>query len=368
MLRERSLQALGGGPGRARATRGGNGGGHASILGGMALRVGVIGGGFGADVHVPGLRAEGHEVVAIATARPDRAEALARQLGIPSFTTDALALARRADIDLVAVVSPPTLHHDHVLAAIAAGKHVLCEKPFAASIAEARAMLEAAERAGIVHAVDHEFRYAAARSAVKERIVAGTIGEVRLVHVVTASGGTLSADEPRAAWWLRADRRGGLLGARASHWIDTLRWWLGDVARARGELRAFVPERATLEGDRLRVTSDDTCEVLLRFASGALATIALSNTVAAAVNRVEVHGSTGALRIDGAGRLVHAPLGAPEVELLPAPGEGEQLAAYRALVRRVTARVAGDQAAEYPTFRDGLAVQEVLEAVYADAL
>ncbi len=333
----------------------------------MALRVGVIGGGFGASVHVPGLRAEGHEVVAIATARPDRAAALAERYGIPSFTTDALALARRADIDLVAVVSPPTLHRDHVLAAIAAGKHVLCEKPLAASVAQGRAMLEAAERAGIVHAVDHEFRYTAARSTVKERIVAGAIGEVRLVHIVTASGGALSADQPRAAWWLRADRRGGVLGARASHWIDTLRWWLGDVARARGELRAFVPERATPEGDRLRVTSDDTCEVLLRFASGALATIALSDTVAAAVSRVEIHGSAGSLRIEGAGRLVHAPLGAPEVELLPAPPEGEQLSAYRELVRRMTVRIAGDRAAEFPSFRDGLAVQEVLEAVYADA-
>jgi predicted dehydrogenase len=97
----------------------------------MGLRVGIIGTGFGARVQVPGFRAAGYEVTAICSARMDRARVAAEQAGIPVAVDMANDLVTRDDVDVVSVTSPPTLHREHALAALAAGKHVICEKPMA---------------------------------------------------------------------------------------------------------------------------------------------------------------------------------------------------------------------------------------------
>ncbi|MDP9283172.1 MAG: Gfo/Idh/MocA family oxidoreductase, partial [Chloroflexota bacterium] len=121
----------------------------------MGLRVGIVGTGFGARVQIPGFRAAGYEVTAICSARLDRARAAAEQAGIPVAVDMVGDLVARDDVDVVCVTSPPTLHREHALAALAAGKHVICEKPMARDTGEAREMLAAAERAGVVHAIDH---------------------------------------------------------------------------------------------------------------------------------------------------------------------------------------------------------------------
>ena len=193
----------------------------------MALRVGIVGTGFGARVQVPGFRAAGYEVTAICSAHPERARTVADQAGIPVAVETVGELVERDDVDVVCVTSPPTLHREHTLAALAAGKHVICEKPMARDSREAREMLAAAERAGVVHAIDHEFRYAPARSKVKELLEARAIGEMRLALVMEMTGMLVDPTRPRQEWWLRRDRSGGLLGAIGSHWIDSLIWWLG---------------------------------------------------------------------------------------------------------------------------------------------
>src|SRR5206468_3027802 len=147
-----------------------------SYCAGMALRVGIVGTGFGARVQVPGFRAAGYEVTAICSAHAERARAVAEQAGIPAAVATVSDLVERDDVDVVSVTSPPTLHREHTLAALAAGKHVICEKPMARDSREAREMLAAAERAGVVHAIDHEFRYTPARSKVKELLEARAAG------------------------------------------------------------------------------------------------------------------------------------------------------------------------------------------------
>src|SRR6266545_8135839 len=112
-----------------------------------AVRVGVIGTGFGANVQVPGFKCvSGVEVVAITSAHLDRAQAVAAQHAIPHAYDDYREMLRDLELDLVSVVSPPYLHHEMTLAALEAGAHVLCEKPFAMDLGEALAMRDAADQ------------------------------------------------------------------------------------------------------------------------------------------------------------------------------------------------------------------------------
>src|SRR5689334_5751944 len=108
------------------------------------FRVGVIGTGFGATVHVPAFTAsEDFEVVAIVSRRRENAERVAREAAIGWYSDDYRAMLREVDLDVVSIATPGALHHEPVLAAAAARRHILCEKPFAANVAQGREMLQA---------------------------------------------------------------------------------------------------------------------------------------------------------------------------------------------------------------------------------
>ncbi len=334
----------------------------------MALRVGIVGTGFGARVQVPGFRAAGYEVTAICSAHPEHARTVADQAGIPVAVETVGELVERDDVDVVCVTSPPTLHREHTLAALAAGKHVICEKPMARDSREAREMLAAAERAGVVHAIDHEFRYAPARSKVKELLEARAIGEMRLALVMEMTGMLVDPARPRQEWWLRRDRSGGLLGAIGSHWIDSLIWWLGAIDRVSSELGVSAPTRPTTDGGSVRVTADDTAQLLLRLSSGAIATIQLSSAVHHPSRRVILYGSDGTIVLGGDGRVMLAHGSGALAEILPA---STMDGAFPDLARRVREHIeagpTGTADAPHPTFADGLRVQEVMDAAYRSA-
>ncbi|MEP6693218.1 MAG: Gfo/Idh/MocA family oxidoreductase [Chloroflexota bacterium] len=334
----------------------------------MGLRVGIIGTGFGARVQVPGFRAAGFDVTAICSAHLDRARAAAEQAGIPVAVDMAKDLVERDDVDVVSVTSPPTLHREHTLAALAAGKHVICEKPMARDAGEAREMLAGAERAGVVHAIDHEFRYTPARSKVKELLEARAIGDMRLALVMEMTGMLVDPARPRQEWWLRRDRAGGLLGALGSHWIDSLVWWLGAVERVSSELGISAQTRPTTDGSSVRVTADDTAQLLLRMSSGAIATIQLSSAVHHPSRRVILYGSDGTIVLGGDGRVMLARGSGPLEEILAASTSD---GAFPDLVRRVREHIetgpTGNADAPHPTFADGLRVQQVMDAAYRSA-
>jgi predicted dehydrogenase len=334
----------------------------------MALRVGIVGTGFGARVQVPGFRAAGYEVTAICSADPARARAAAEQAKIPSAVDTVDQLVERDDVDVVCVASPPTLHREHTLKALAAGKHVICEKPMARDTREAREMLATAERAGVVHAIDHEFRYTPARSKVKELLEGGTIGEMRLALVMEMTGMLVDPARPRQEWWLRRDRAGGLLGALGSHWIDSLIWWLGSVDRVSSELGISSEMRPTTKGEPVRVTADDTAQLLLRMGSGAIATIQLSSAVHHPSRRVILYGGEGTIVLGGDGRVLLARGSGALDEVLPA---GTTDYAFTELARRVREHIeagpTGKADAPHPTFADGLRVQQVMDAAYRSA-
>src|SRR5262249_5010849 len=139
------------------------------------------------------------------------------------------ALARPG-VDAVAVVTPPFTHAAITREAIAAGKHVLCEKPFARNADEARLMLEAAEAAGVVHLVGTEFRWSTGQASWARVVKRGEIGTPRLVTILMPLPMLADPSGEVPGWWGRAADGGGWLGAQAAHAVDQVRVTLGEFA------------------------------------------------------------------------------------------------------------------------------------------
>jgi predicted dehydrogenase len=190
----------------------------------------VLGTGIGCQTHVHALRNAGFDVVALVGRDAARTTERAARTGVPAaFTslTDALA---RTGVDAVVVATPPNTHAELVLEAVAAGKHVVCEKPFARDRAEALRMLAAAERAGVVHLVGTEYRWGAAQGLATRAIAAGAVGTPRLATFLLFGGFLAGADAGVPDWWGAAGQGGGWLQAHAPHLIDQVRSSLGEFA------------------------------------------------------------------------------------------------------------------------------------------
>ncbi|MEE8517941.1 MAG: Gfo/Idh/MocA family oxidoreductase, partial [Dehalococcoidia bacterium] len=141
-----------------------------------SLRIGVIGVRFGSVVHIPAYQAEGLDVVAVCSTREETAQAAAEKFGVPNWFTDHHEMLSMEGLDAVAVVTPRPLHYSVAMDVLAAGKHVICEKPFTTELEQARELWRTAEEAGVTAMIAHEFRFAPARARVKELIDEGYIG------------------------------------------------------------------------------------------------------------------------------------------------------------------------------------------------
>jgi predicted dehydrogenase len=339
----------------------------------------VVGTSFGARVHVPALRGAGFRVEALVGRDPERTSRRAERLGVPRAMTSLDVALALDGVDVVTIAAPPHEHAPLVLAALAAGKHVVCEKPFALDAAEARAMAAAADRAAVVAVVGHEFRYAPER-ALGERLIAdGAIGEPRLASFVGYV--PLVADTTAAIfseWWFDPGRGGGWLGASGSHLVDHARSWLGELD--------LISATTDLVSDRDRAaTADDAFTLTLRArASGA--TAVLQQTGGAwgpAVALTRVAGTRGSIWIDGGDvwladqtgtRIVDVP---DDLTLPPGPpplaGAHQfshlELMPYTRLCERLHDAIAAGATipAGAATFDDGVAVMEILDAARDDA-
>ena len=166
----------------------------------MAIRIGVVGVGFGSTVHIPAFQSEGLEVVAVCARRQERADEAAARFGIPTTFTDWEDLVAFDGIDAVSIATPVGLHRPVVLGALAAGKHVICEKPFAIDAAEAEEMWKAAQAAELTAMIAHESRFASAHRRKGELLDEGYVGSLRLALlrlVFEAASVLAQADRPR---------------------------------------------------------------------------------------------------------------------------------------------------------------------------
>ncbi len=228
--------------------------------------------------------------------------AAAVRLGWEESATDWREVIRRDDIGLVDISTPGDSHAEIAIAAAKAGKAVLCEKPLANTVAEAKAMLAAATKAGVVHMLCHNYRRAPAVMLARQIIKDGRLG--RIYHY----RGTYLQDwlvDPKfpLGWRLRKEIAGsGALGDLAAHSIDLARFLVGEITEVTAALETFVKERP-LEGQakkKAKVTVDDASAAVVRFANGALGTIEATRMAPGRknYNRFEINGSLGSLAFD----------------------------------------------------------------------
>jgi predicted dehydrogenase len=335
------------------------------------IRVGVIGTGFGASLHLSALRENpDFDTAAICSRRPERARAAALDHGIPAHLSDYRELVRDSDINAVIVASPPHLHHGMVIAALEAGKHVLCEKPMARNLAEARDMQRIAERVGTVAMVNNQLRFLPIRMRIRELISEGYIGEPHAASVVVHRSSLNDPHERPWGWLMEQEKAGGMLGATGAHYLDALRWWFGEVKAVAGAVSTMVRQRRLPDSSAMaKVDADDNFSVILRFANGALGTIHVSATAGhEGDEEVTLSGSEGTLQIRQ-GRLWAARSGEFSLSELPVPERlsggvipgGHYLVQPTALLLRAWAAAIRDNAPASPSFADGVKTQELID-------
>ena len=331
------------------------------------MRVAVAGTSFGSLVQIPVFQSHPRtQVVAVSSGRRERAEKTARDFGVAGHYTDFEEMLEKEKPDLVSIVTPPSLHCPMTLAALARGIHVLCEKPFALNLDEARRMKDAAERANVVAMIDYEFRFLTARAYATELLRQNYTGEIRLVEFTFHMGMRSKAEDVAWDWWSDQKQGGGALGALGSHAIDTLCYWMGQPRRVFCDLVTFVKERSGMP-----VTGDDSYTLIIEFQSGARATIQM--TIVAGVNdsRIAIFGTDGQLIITNGsglhgGKRADRKIGPIEIpEHYRLPREDQNLRPpFRVLLNRMVQAIDNRLPSPSPNFTDAVLSQAVIDAAH----
>jgi predicted dehydrogenase len=338
----------------------------------VTYRVGIVGSGFGGSVHAPAFTLHPQfEPVAIAS--PTNAERVAKARNIPHAFPSLDALLRGVDVDVVAIASPPFDHHAAVLAALAAGKHVLCEKPFALNVAQAQELVAAAERAGTACAIAHEFRYAPAEASLHALVAGGKLGGVRHIEV-TRFGNELRAasERPRSAWWFSRALGGGVANSIVPHLVDLANWFAGRApVHVHGFGRTVHPQRRDADGAFASDVFDGVFAVL-DYGNGLAARITADSTTSMNQCTVALHAEDITVVANGEGlvdmRLFSVePDEQSELELSASPyakyvSLAPNMPPFLALLDDYAERIASGGGTA-PTFEDALATQRVLEAI-----
>jgi predicted dehydrogenase len=325
----------------------------------------------------------------------------AERLGWAETETDWRRLLARPDIDLVDICTPGDTHAEIAIAALEAGKHVLCEKPLANTVAEAEQMVAAAERAaadGVRAMVGFTYRRVPAIALARQLVAEGRIGDIRHVRAQYLQDWIADPEAP-LSWRLDKDKAGsGSLGDIGAHIIDLAQHITGEViTEVSGQLETFVKERPVAAGDtagtlggggasteRGPVTVDDAAVFIARMSGGALGVFEATRFATGRKNaiRIEVNGSRGSLAFDfedmnvlelfdasepaetaGFRRILVTEPGHPYVAAWWPAGHG--LGYEHGFTHQVVdlVRAIADGTDPSPTFADGLQVQRVLAAV-----
>jgi len=267
------------------------------------LGLGLIGSGFMGMTHAFGF-ATAQKVFSlpfdvdfalVADVTQDQAEAARRKFGFARASDDWRALISDPQVDLVDITAPNAFHREMALEAIAAGKHVYCEKPLAPLAAEALEMAEAAESAGVRTQVGFNYLCNPMMTLARAMITAGELGEIRSYRGIHAEDYMRDATAPLT--WRHDPAGGGALADLGSHALATAEFLLGPIAGVFGNCRTMISARPGPDGTPRPVEVDDVSQALLRFTSGATGSIE-ANWIATGrkmQHDFEVYGSKGAL-------------------------------------------------------------------------
>ena len=349
------------------------------------LGVVVFGTGFGCFTHVRALRQAGFEVCAVVGRDPVKTRRRAQQFEVPLALVsvdDALALP---NVGAVTIATPPHTHAEIALKAIAAGKHLICEKPFARDVAEGETVLRAAEQAGLVALLGTEFRFDAGQATLARTIAKGAIGEPRLATFLLHVGVLADRDAALPDWWADAAQGGGWLGAHGSQVIDQIRFALGEFEAVSASLPR-VAGRA--------MTAEDSFIVQFRLVSGCVGTMQstcadrsppmIETRVAGTEGSAWIRGigsevfvadatGTRSIPVDDdllGGEIVQPPEGALETDYERMIGLGFDVPPYARLAATFRALILGETPPSRSAparFADGVAALKVLEAARRSA-
>jgi predicted dehydrogenase len=328
--------------------------------------------------------------------------AAAARLGWDSVETDWRQMLTRDDVQIVDICTPGDTHAEIAVAALEAGKHVLCEKPLANNVAEAELMAAAAEdarRRGVRSMVGFTYRRVPAIGLARRLVAEGRVGEIRHVRAQYLQDWLVDPEAP-LAWRLQKERAGsGALGDIGAHIVDLTQYITGEsIVDVAGVLETFVKERpiptesrglsGTGGAERGEVTVDDTAGFLAHFGSGALGVFEATRFATGRKNsiRIEINGSAGSLAFDfedmnllhyydanedsttaGFRRIIATEGDHPYVAAWWPPGHllGYEHGFTHQVVDLVQA-IAKDEDPD-PSFADGLQIQRVLDAVEQSA-
>jgi predicted dehydrogenase len=378
--------------------------------GAPTLGVGMVGYAFMGAVHSQAWRTAGRffdlpfapAMTALCGRDAGAVAAAAARMGWSSTETDWKDMITRNDVHLVDVCTPGDVHAEIAIAALEAGKHVLCEKPLANTVAEAEAMVAAAEsaaRRGVRSMVAFNYRRVPALALARRIVAEGRLGTVRHVRAQYLQDWIVDPQFP-LVWRLRKDKAGsGALGDIGAHIVDLAQFVTGqDIVGVSGLTETFVKERPLPEasaglsasggGGTGEVTVDDAALFLARFSEGALGVFEATRFATGRKNamRLELNGSAGSIAFDfesmnellfhdgsedgdlsGFRRILVTEPSHPYLEAWWPPGHG--LGYEHTFVHEVVdlLRDIGSDRDPTPSFADGLQVQRVLEAVERSA-
>lgn len=343
-------------------------------------RAGIVGAGFMGGVHARAVVVSGGRVVGVTTGSADTSAEAAGRLGADRAHDDVAALVDADDVDVVHVCTPNHLHHEVAMAALAAGKHVVCEKPLAVSSTQARELVAAQASAGLVGTVPFVYRFHPMVREARQRVREGGLGRLTLAHGSYLQDWLTGAEDDN---WRVDPALGGASRAFAdigSHWCDLLEFVTGQ------RIRSVSAQAATVNAERGRraVTTEDVVTLQLRTDGGLLGASVISQVSPGRKNRLllEVSGSEGTLTFDQEQpeRLWHGRRSSSEA-LVRDPGTGGSDAApyhrlpaghaqgyqdcFDAFVCDTARAVAGRAPGGLPTFADGARSVDVVEAVLA---
>ena len=346
---------------------------------GNTLGAAVIGTGFGFLTHARALAEAGIEVKALVGRDPEKTRDRARRGGIPHALTDLDEALALPDVDLVTIATPPHSHAEIAIRACEAGKHVMCEKPFAADLAQAERMLDAADKAGVVHLLGTEFRFAAGQALATRAIQSGIVGEPRLATFVFLMPALAHPSAEVPDWWSDAREGGGWLGAYASHVIDQTRTLLGEWSGLSASLDV-VSERDWSAEDSYTVhfRTERGCSGILQSSAATFGAPVMATrisgprgTLTIAGDTVSVADADGSRELEMPAELANAAPKPPDADLLHTTYDmlhsmGIDLDPFAKLFRAMRDTIqgaAGSGGPEPASFADGVALQRITDAI-----
>lgn len=272
------------------------------------LGVGVIGFGYIGKVHAYGYRTMPlfydplpvpTRLVGVATSRPETARRAAEQGGFAFGTADWRELIDRRDIHIIDICSPNHLHLEQILAAIAAGKHIYCDKPLVVTAEEAARVEEALAGYQGIGQMTLQYRFYPATLRARELVEEGFLGDLIGLRGAYLHSGSVDPERPMG-WKQLASAGGGVLRDLGSHILDLVDHLVGPFAEVQAETRVLYPERPLAGGERVPVEAEDQVLLWLRAPNGALGSLEASKIATGAEDelRFELHGDRGALRFN----------------------------------------------------------------------